>query len=674
MNSSDINLIRNTAGAVSSITVNGKEFAVAAPEFFTLQLLDRNGDACKLESSGFRNDGDIFTGHPACPGLIVEFKVTRHDSCYHFRPRVTGVPENMVLEWFDGPQIHYDKKFKLLSPRHDGVIISDTTIPNPPYHPIAFAKRGVPYGTAFPGRAQVQFLAVFDDDGEGFYFGAHDPSCATKAVEYEVLPDSVRLSLQTFSGINYGEDYTPEFDYIIAPVNAGWRGAAQIYRDYMETLYGVRQHKFPAALEASPVILIYPVRGRGLDAGNLEPNCYFPYSNAMPFINELSGALDSKCMALLMHWEGTAPWAPPYVWPPYGGVEALTGFRDQLHQAGHLLGLYCSGVAWTCRSCISPDYAPGCSEEQEKFMLRGPKGELEATICNGENSQRMGYDMCMTEAPSRAIAAGEIEAMAAAGVDYAQFYDQNHGGAMHNCYAADHNHPPVPGPWQARAMRSFMQEISETLKSRNQEMLLGCESAAAEPFIEYLALNDARSSFVQRIGEVVPLQQYVFHGLSCNFCGNQAGASAGVDLANSPADLRRRLAYGFNAGDLLSLTLKDNGKIHWCWQYSWDLPEPDQLPVLTLVRNLNALRRKHPEVFLYGRMVLPWCNVKQNYIFEQNKQGGKFKVPSFYCNFWETREGKRFLSICNYLEEAQELEIDGQIRVIPPLNALLIEK
>ncbi len=663
-------------GALLGIRHHGAELARPAADLFTLQMLDRAGNAKLLRAREFAEfqyaDGCFrYAGHPVFKDLNVAVRVTADEVFLRFRIGIVGVPADHVLEWVDGPQVFFANDRKLFQPKHDGVVITDLTERNRNsascYHPIKFADRAVNYGSFFPGRAQMQFMAAYGEDG-GIYFAAHDRACTTKAVEYEPFETGVtRLSLQTFTGCDFGENYETPFDYVLAAFDGGWMEAASIYRDWFEQ--GVPPAaKFPAWMEESPVVLIYPVRGHGKDTGEMEPNCYYPYCNMLSYVDAFNRKLEAPVMPLLMHWEGTAPWAPPYVWPPFGGEKPLAEFRDKLHKMGNRLGLYCSGTAWTCKSMIT-DYAPGCTPEQQKDMMRGAKGEIDASVCNGVDSQRLGYDMCLTEEWPRRTVRAEIQKMEAFGIDYAQFFDQNHGGCFHLCYARNHHHPPVPGAWQIAAMRSLLAEIA----SESGTMALGCESAAAEPYIHALPLNDARASFMRTCGTPVPAQAFVFHGRTLCFSGNQGGTQWAIDFQKSPENLLYRLSCAFHAGDLLALLLKEDGRIHWCWGLEWSEPEPEQESVCTLVRNLNRVRKRYPEFLLYGRMLKPQHRISggQWSIFGQG--GTEQKVDSFLHSSWQSPAGEVMTYVTNFLPRTQTVNIDGRPVELPPLDACSIE-
>ena len=669
---SQLKTVLGPHGQIVSLCSRGMEFCVPAAEAFTMELLNRQGDALLLKSSDFVCNDLIYSSCAAMPSIKVSIKISNDDKFLRFRPHVSGIPADWVLSWFDGPQVFFplNDNIKLLLPQHDGVVISDPKRRIQPYHPIAFAKRGTPFGIAYPGRAQLQCMAIFREGQSGIYFAAHDCSGAIKAVEYEVLQDRVRLSLQTFTGADFGEDYAPDWDYVLSGIEGSWQRAAILYRDWLFEHGMVKKNiRYPKWLEDSPVILIYPVRGRGIDRGELEQNCYYPYCNILEYVDKFNAELDSRIMTLLMHWEGTAPWAPPYVWPPYGGEDLLAELRDALHEKGNLLGLYCSGSAWTCQSSIVKDYAPGCTPEQEKMMLRGPKGQLEATVCNGENRQRLGYELCPAEPQARKILIDEIMKMAEFDVDYSQFFDQNHGGGAHTCFARDHHHPPVPGAWLTAVQRSLMQEAIEKARALKKEMILGCESAAADVFAEYLPLNDARSPFISYYGQPVPFQQFVLHGITANFAGNQGGVGWQYDFERSPYNLNRRLAYAFCAGDLLSATLKENGNVHWAWGYEWDKPAPDQKMFWELMKNLNGMRKKYPEYLLYGRMMPDAVNVSGETIDEFDLQGNKITQMAFYHSTWQSPDGKKALIAVNYLDREQILRIGDQSVKMPPCSA-----
>lgn len=163
----------------------------------------------------------------------------------------------------------------------------------------------------------------------------------------------------------------------------------------------------PAWYAQSPIVVTYPVRGK-FDTDEMQPNGLYPYKNALPYLRELSRKTDSKVMALLMHWEGTAPWAPPYVWPPYGGTKEFGEFAEELHSQNMLLGVYCSGLGWTQQSNLIPEYNKEAEFEKEhlsEIMCSDQAGELRSEICT---AQRKGYDLCPACEKTKEIVSGEI--------------------------------------------------------------------------------------------------------------------------------------------------------------------------------------------------------------------------------------------------------------------------
>jgi hypothetical protein len=210
--------------------------------------------------------------------------------------------------------------------------------------------------------------------------------------------------------------------------------------------------------------------------------------------------------------------------------------------------VYCSGFGYTLKSNLVDDY--DCSEicEREGLtagMCAGPDGKVAISrICPG---QRKGYDICPASEVGHDILAKAYEPLFESGIDYAQILDQNHGGGQYFCYSREHGHPPVPGAWMTENMQSMLTEWN----GKAGNMLLGCESAAAEPFIGNMLMSDNRFELNYPFGKPVPAYAYIYHEYVRNFMGNQCGCpfEPCVDT------LRYRLAYSFSIGDIMTLVL-----------------------------------------------------------------------------------------------------------------------
>lgn len=580
------------------------------------------------------------------------------------------------LEWLQFPVVNVPNDLparggngRVFWPALEGVLIEDAEArdrSHMAYQPLEYPNRG--WCGYYPGCAPMQFLAYYRETGEGLYFAALDPSHATKEIDYRARGEAVELIIKAYPGAPGAGNFQIPFEIALGTFEGDWQDAAKIYRTWALSSLPhlpprlVENPEIPSWITESPVVVTYPVTGVGHHSGPTQPNTYFPFTGALPHLQKLAQDFDSPLLALLMHWEGTAPWAPPYVWPPLGGATGLEEFAKALHKSGHHLGLYCSGLAWT----NTADTGPGTYTRTEEFerdhliseMCRGPKGEYECLICNGEGI-RLGYDMCATSDFACKVTLEEASKIAAAGVDYIQLLDQNLGGAAYQCHDPAHGHPPAPGAWQPEAMRSLLGRVRDSLaEDGHGDVILGCEAAAAESFLDQLPVNDLRFHMGWWFGRPVPAFSFVFHEYCANFMGNQVEAMVLIDREQSPENLSLRLAYSFAAGDMLTAVLADNGDIHWSWCTKWEVPVPDQKPLREFIRHLNAWRRGPGKDFLvFGRMEKSPEIRGAEIIPLKLTDGRSLDYPAILSSCWHNAESeKRVLFLVNYSPRLQKID------------------
>ncbi|BBI31559.1 DUF6259 domain-containing protein [Cohnella abietis] len=580
----------------------------------------------------------------------------------------------LVLEWIDLPNVTVPNDLvakggeaRIVWPGVEGVLVEDASLRENGW--VAYRDPGYPskgWEGIYPAAAGTQFMAYYKADG-GLYYGTHDAEHHVKSIEYMATDLGVRLQFRIFPGIGAKESYELGFPIVLGSFAGDWYGAADIYRNWLNTRDNNRLTRLvdnktlPEWFNSSPVTVTYPVRGTH-DVGNMDPNLYYPYVNALPYLERLKEEFQSPIMALLMHWEGTAPWAPPYVWPPYGGADALRAFSDSLHEKGMYLGLYCSGTGWTQESLLDPAYTmhQEFTEQQlEKVMCTAPDGSLPySLICNGY--QRWGYDMCAAHPFTSDTIVTEIRKILASDCDYIQFFDQNLGGLSYFCYSHDHGHVPVPGKWQVDAMLQIGERINTMLQEEAPHVLFGCETAAAEPFMSQFQFNDLRYSIAFFAGQPIPIYQYLYHEYINNFMGNQNNLKETMDLTGSPWNLLWRTAYAFHSGDMMTVVLGDEGKVHWDWCTEWDVPGPDQSHILRLISQLNPWRTGTGQPYLvYGRMLRSLKTTCEGEVVDiVMKAGHKLRIPPVITSRWTSDAGGEAQFLINYTPEVQTVTVE----------------
>ena len=683
------------AGTVKSVLLGGRERCVADHPLFRLRLRLRNGGtaihlsvsdakSCRADRGGaLYSDFSLADCKEDLSSLAVRVSLTDEDGDAAWRISVTNKNDNLAIEWVDFAQVSLPTLCdnnasgtggKLLLPFNEGVLISDGA----KREACGFRYRDPEYPSLgsyfiFPNMISSQILAYLWED-VGLYIGAHDARRGVKGIDFLVHENCVTLQLRLFCGVDFGEDFAPDFPIVWSRTDGRWESSAERYRNWFSSALpqGVKKIKDNATLPAwyadSPLVVSYPIRGIH-DMDEMKPNAFFPYVNALQLIREIKDATQSRLLVLLMHWEGTAPWAPPYVWPPYGGEDALNAFRDALHDAGDLLGVYCSGFGYTIQSNLISDYNMQAEYDEKKLsegMCAGPDGKV--AISNICTAQRSGYDICPASEVGCKILSDAYKPLFESGLDYVQILDQNHGGGQYFCYSREHGHPPVPGAWMTEQMQKMLSDWNR----RAPDMLFGCESAAAEPFIGNLAFSDNRFELCYRIGVPVPLYAYLYHEYLRNFMGNQVSCPLRSDVDT----LRQRIAYSFSAGDCMTLVMHPDGSIMTNWGTRDFEHAPDKKQVFTLIANLTRFYREEAKDYLYHGRMIPACPIacEQTVTLPYKESiGGDITLPAILSTAWEADNGKRAQILINPECTDQSCTLNGKKINVPALDAVLIE-
>lgn len=675
-------VIDSEGGAVSSLKILGKEVTSCRVPLFTACFRDLDGEAVRFDATDAKDVsfGDGFVTYSRFGGMLdcVTVKVLFNAEGDEIRwgCEVYGVPREHALEYIELPRICLPKLVdnnpsggKILFPYDEGILLTNETL-LPRYEP-KFPMSGAYF--IFPNKVQSQFIS-YHFDNFGLYVGAHDKKRAFKGVDFYPYGDGVCMTMRLYSGVGYGESFKTSYPIVWRVCGGNWQSAAEIYREWFEenlpvTVVKTRENsRLPKWYDDMPLIVTYPVRGIH-DMDKMEPNALFPYSNALPILNKIKSDTGSRIMSLLMHWEGTAPWAPPYMWPPFGGVECFNEFRNKLHENGDLLGVYCSGLGYTQKSTLIESYNLEEKIKNENVLsgvCHSPanKPELGITCCP---YQRYGYDVCPASERGKEILNEGFAPIFESGIDYAQILDQNHGGGQYMCYARNHNHPPMPGAW----MTSNMQNILKEWQGKAPNMLFGCESAAAEPFIGGLTMSDCRYELNYPFGTPVPAFAYVYHEYVRSFMGNQCGCP----FEPSVDTLRYRLAYSFSIGDLMTLTLAPNGDLMTHWgTHDFSTP-PNFDKAMTFIKNVMRFYREGAKEYLYAGKMKNAPQIECGEVTFPLFRGRKSAtLPRLLCSTWEAEGGKTAYVVVNPESNAVAFTLGEEKYECEPLNAMLILK
>jgi hypothetical protein len=186
---------------------------------------------------------------------------------------------------------------------------------------------------------------------------------------------------------------------------------------------------------------------------------------------------------------------------------------------------------------------------------------------------RRNYVACVGTEKGRQMVLDMTRRMAELGADVVQQFDQGPGPRA--CYATNHGHPPVPGPWMTEAFDGLIKADEAAARTVNPHVAMSCEGAPPENYLQNFQVWDAR-------GGTVPLYSFLYH----EYANGQEGF---YTHRTSDEALRASVARALVKGYLVNFTLRDRGLIEYDWDQTWTRAVPDQAAIIDGAKRARAL-------------------------------------------------------------------------------------
>lgn len=503
--------------------------------------------------------------------------------------------------------------------------------------------------TNYPRECTAQLLAYYNAFG-GLYVACEDPTGVPKLISPIVEKEGVTMGLGHYPGTHGPGKTNLAYNVVLGTFQGDWHNAAEIYRNWASkqpftTRKIAQRPELPKWLFEPLVGVAFPMRGQGDwdPPATINPE-YSPATKALPYLDKLAQAFDSPLMPIVFNWEHAGPWVQPEAFPPVGGEAGMRKFMKDAKAKGWHPVIYGNGLNWVVGQ-KNTGY-----DGMEYFQTHGGEAaairRADGTIIPSVGWRTL-YQTCVATDASRKMILGMTRGMAELGPDAVQQFDQGVGAVA--CYATDHGHPPVPGPWMSKAFASLLKEDNEIARSVNPMVTTSSEGAPPEVYLQDFGFWDARFGGGGSLN--CSLFSFIYH--------EYLPAHAGFYL-NSVNDeaLRASVARAFVMGYILNFTLRDKGQISFEWNHIWDRAIPDQNAILDWAKRATHFRTGVARDFLlFGKMLLPWSVTNVPY-----RDYGYGKEPLVQSATWQSQDGRIGVVLANYGDSkvAPRVELEGQ--------------